>query len=319
MKMNEEATFAVYQKKLKGICEENDLQATFNRSGYPLTMTVRPLQDVADQMSMLEKVEDNGYTSPDASIKFSYEDGAIKYTLSKEFVISDALFTKLKNLFRNLHDTWLQYFHRTVIQKKLLNANVPDIPEDADGFGDIDPDDLIKSGESYMSISKALGKSEKAIRGKVYYCYLTENADKVRAMMAGGNWGDGAPEPTVWQARLLSRSRAEMQTAMTMLVEALTCRIRQVGYNPALEDHWNQYWQRTTCLHWDDLKHCTAGCTDCDSCAEYKKIPPQYCARCGATFYERKENTFCLQCRFDRKKQAQRHWCRVNAKRGERP
>ena len=24
-------------------CEENDLQATFNRSGYPLTMTVRPL------------------------------------------------------------------------------------------------------------------------------------------------------------------------------------------------------------------------------------------------------------------------------------
>ena len=90
MKMNEEATFAVYQKKLKGICEENDLQATFNRSGYPLTMTVRPLQDVAGQMSMLEKVEDNGYTSPDASIKFSYEDGAIKYTLSKEFVISDA-------------------------------------------------------------------------------------------------------------------------------------------------------------------------------------------------------------------------------------
>lgn len=177
----------------------------------------------------------------------------------------------------------------------------------------------IKSGESYMSISKALGKSEKAIRGKVYYCYLTENADKVRAMMAGGNWGDGAPEPTVWQARLLSRSRAEMQTTMTMLVEALNCRIRQVGYDPALEDHWNQYWQRTTCLHWDDLKHCTAGCTDCDSCAEYKKIPPQYCARCGATFYERKENTFCLQCRFDRKKQAQRHWCRVNAKRGERP
>lgn len=52
MKMNEEATFAVYQKKLKGICEENDLQATFNRSGYPLTMTVRPLQDVADQMSI---------------------------------------------------------------------------------------------------------------------------------------------------------------------------------------------------------------------------------------------------------------------------
>lgn len=31
----------------------------------------------------------------------------------------------------------------------------------------------IKSGESYMSISKALGKSEKAIRGKVYYSQKT--------------------------------------------------------------------------------------------------------------------------------------------------
>lgn len=130
----------------------------------------------------------------------------------------------------------------------------------------------IKSGESYMSISKALGKSEKAIRGKVYYCYLTENADKVRAMMAGGNWGDGAPEPTVWQARLLSRSRAEMQTTMTMLVEALNCRIQQVGYDPALEDHWNQYWQRTTCLHmfWATVedRYIAAGQTHGDVTAE---------------------------------------------------
>lgn len=162
------------------------------------------------------------------------------------------------------------------------------------------------------ALAKKLNRSQGAIKLRASRLHLGP-------LLMGGNWGDGAPEPTVWQARLLSRSRAEMQTAMTMLVEALNCRIRQVGYDPALEDHWNQYWQRTTCLHWDDLKHCTAGCTDCDSCAEYKKIPPQYCARCGATFYERKENTFCLQCRFDRKKQAQRHWCRVNAKRGERP
>lgn len=45
MKMNEEATFAVYQKKLKGICEENDLQATFNRSGYEMSDMEKSLLD----------------------------------------------------------------------------------------------------------------------------------------------------------------------------------------------------------------------------------------------------------------------------------
>lgn len=65
-------------------------------------------------------------------------------------------------------------------------------------------------------------------------------------------------------------------------------------------------------MNWDDIGGCSAGCTDCDSCTAFRRIQPQYCARCGGTFYERKENRFCAACRIARKKQAQRHWCRVN-------
>lgn len=59
--------------------------------------------------------------------------------------------------------------------------------------------DGIRKGESYYIISKKIGRSEKAIRGKVYATYLTENADKVRRMLGDGQWGNGAPAPAVKQ------------------------------------------------------------------------------------------------------------------------
>lgn len=168
--------------------------------------------------------------------------------------------------------------------------------------------DGIRRGDSYTLIGKAIGKSEKAVRGKVYFVYLTESQDRVRAMMGECSWGYGAPEPTVKQAVCLSRTKTEARKNLTALVGVLRYRMNQLGYDP--------YWQRFMCMNWDDIGGCSVGCADCDSCTEFRRIQPQYCARCGATFYERKENRFCSSCRQARKKQAQRHWCRVNAKVG---
>ncbi|MEG2383883.1 MAG: hypothetical protein RSB39_09880, partial [Oscillospiraceae bacterium] len=58
--------------------------------------------------------------------------------------------------------------------------------------------DGIKSGSGYSEIGLLVGRSEKAVRGRVYETYRTEVADKVRTLMGGGCWGDGAPELTVW-------------------------------------------------------------------------------------------------------------------------
>lgn len=164
--------------------------------------------------------------------------------------------------------------------------------------------DGIRSGGSYQAIGDALGISEKAVRGKVYYDYLTENADKVRSMIGDGPWGTGAPEPTVKQAVHLSRTRVEVRKSLSVLDALLRYRMNELGYDP--------YWQRFMCLNWHDIKGCSAGCDNCDDCTEFRRIPPQYCARCGTTFYEREENRFCAACRTARKKKAQRHWCRQN-------
>ena len=164
--------------------------------------------------------------------------------------------------------------------------------------------DGIRHGDSYAAIGKAVGRSEKCVRSKVYNDYLTENADKVREMLGDGAWGHGAPEMDVRHGFYISRTRHQVRRDLSALATVLRKRMNDLGYDP--------YWQRFMCMNWDDIGGCSAGCTDCDSCTAFRRIQPQYCARCGGTFYERKENRFCAACRIARKKQAQRHWCRVN-------
>ena len=166
--------------------------------------------------------------------------------------------------------------------------------------------DGIRHGDSYQLIARQIGKSEKAVRGKVFTVYLTEDADKIRAMMGNGAWGAGKPIPNVKQAVSLSGCRAEVRKNLSLLDGILRYRMNELGYDG--------FWQKDMCLNWNPMEGCTAGCPNCDECTEFRRIKPQYCARCGATFYERSENRFCSQCRKARKKQAQRHWARTNRK-----
>lgn len=166
--------------------------------------------------------------------------------------------------------------------------------------------DGIREGDSYAVIGHLIGKSEKAVRSKVYLTYFTESADKVRAMIGDGEWGQGAPEPTVKQALYLPRVGTALKKNLAELAGVLKYRMNELGYD--------QYWQKFMCTHWDDFLGCTAGCTDCDSCVEFRRIKPQYCARCGCTFYERAENRFCAKCRTARKKQAQKKWSILHKK-----
>lgn len=208
-----------------------------------------------------------------------------------------------------------EMLHRSAgaIRRRCCDLGIKERPVRADNRGDewTDEDyrilaDGIRGGDSYTLIGKAIGKSEKAIRGKVYYEYLTESADKVRAMMGSGKWGNGAPIPTVAQGVHLSRTRQQVKKDLSILDALLRYRMNERGYDP--------YWQRLMCMNWDDVGGCAANCIDCDSCTEFRRIRPQYCARCGGTFYERKENRFCAACRKARQKKHFRKWAILNAR-----
>lgn len=162
--------------------------------------------------------------------------------------------------------------------------------------------DGIRNGDSYTIIGNKIGKSEKAVRGKVYNTYFTEVADKVMAMLGDGAWGDNRPVPSVKTARYLAEYRCTLQRQLSEIAGILRYRMNKLGYEP--------YWQRFMCLHWNDNHGCLKNCKDCDDCIHFQRIPPQFCKRCGCTFYERSENKFCSACRQARKKQGYRKYMR---------
>lgn len=211
-----------------------------------------------------------------------------------------------------------ELLHRSAgaIQRRCNDLGIKERPVKADNHGQetawTDNDfsvlaDGIRNGDSYTMIGKAIGKSEKAIRGKVYFVYLTESADKVRRMMGDHEWGYGAPIPTVKQAVVLSRTRTETKAMLARLCGVLNHQIRQLK-----KSDYDYFFQRAVCAHWDDLHStCSAGGEDCDACADFLRIQPQYCVRCGATFYERAQNRRCPQCRDARKKMGYKKYRRL--------
>ena len=153
-----------FRQKLENICDENGLLYTFSTEGYPITLTISPQQGIGAQISMLEMAEDKPFNSPDARIQFFMEDGDLIIKTSERFTLSEALFTKLKNLFLKMHFSFLQMFHRDVTEKDLLRApytpakggvsngkfaekleEAEEDEEDADADGDAPdfPDDLL--------------------------------------------------------------------------------------------------------------------------------------------------------------------------------
>lgn len=147
--MSEISKYEAQKKKLDGLCEEHDLTYRFRHDVYPITLTIRPLQGVEEQLSMLEMVEEKDYISPDASMVIYRKDGELAMKINGTFTISEALRGKFKNIYTKMSDFWREYFFRDLIERNAFRsmpvideaeANDTDDPEE-------DPDDDDPEGD----------------------------------------------------------------------------------------------------------------------------------------------------------------------------
>lgn len=141
--MSEIDKYEAQMKKLDGLCEEHDLSYRFNHNQYPITLTIRPLTGMDEQLSMLEQAESRDYISADASMVIYRKDGDLATKINGTFTISEALRSKFKNIYLKLADFWLQYYQRDTLERNVVNgANMPVIDEDEAEDSDEPPEDL---------------------------------------------------------------------------------------------------------------------------------------------------------------------------------
>lgn len=129
--MSEISKYDAQKKKLDGLCEEHDLTFRLRHDRYPITLTIKPLAGMDQQMDMLADAENKDYISQDASMVIYRKDGELATKITGTFTISESLRNKFKNIYLKISDFWLQYFFRDIMEKNLLSkSKIPVIDED---------------------------------------------------------------------------------------------------------------------------------------------------------------------------------------------
>lgn len=147
--MSEISKYDAQKKKLDGLCEEHDLSYRFRHDTYPITLTIRPLQGVEEQLTMLEGAEGKDYISPDASMVIYRKDGELAMKINGTFTISEALRSKFKSIYLKMSNFWLQFFFRDLIERSAFRS-MPMIDEAEAEDTDEPPEDLDEEGEDFI-------------------------------------------------------------------------------------------------------------------------------------------------------------------------
>lgn len=155
--MSEISKFHAYKKNLEVICDENNLVFRFRNTEYPVSLTILPNSGVEEQMDLLADDADKVTSSPDARLVFYYKDGDLLYKITDNFTISDALFSKLKNLYKKMHSAWLQYFFRNIIERRALETGA--MPVIDEGEAD-DPPELPPQAEPLEEDEEPLNEED---------------------------------------------------------------------------------------------------------------------------------------------------------------
>lgn len=129
--MSEIDKYDAQKKKLDNLCEEHDLTYRLRHDSYPITLTIKPLTSMGQQLDLMSDAENKDYISQDASMVIYNKDGELAMKINGTFTISEVLRNKFKNIYVKASAFWLQYFFRDIMERNVLTkAQIPVIDED---------------------------------------------------------------------------------------------------------------------------------------------------------------------------------------------
>lgn len=104
--------FEAKQRKLTELCEQCKLSFTFGHE-YPPRFTIKPADEVAEQLAILDRAEVEEATSPDASMVWIYHPtGVQQIAHGRRFVVGVNVRKKLERVMQEMVDWWILYTYR---------------------------------------------------------------------------------------------------------------------------------------------------------------------------------------------------------------
>lgn len=137
--MSERDKFEAQKQKLENLCNEHKLTYSLQLESYPVTLTLRPLQGMYEQLNMLGTDAADDRISQDAFLTFYSRDGDYGTKTFGTFTISEALLAKFRNIFKKLDNFWKHYFFREAIETGALRKGMMPVIEEEQEESDADP------------------------------------------------------------------------------------------------------------------------------------------------------------------------------------
>ena len=139
--MSEKDKFEGQKQKLENLCEEHKLTYCLKLDTYPVAMTLRPIQGMYEQLTMLEAAEDGEMRISQDAYKTFYGGNADYWVKSfGTFTMGTELERKFLNIFKKIDLYWKHYFFRECIETGAVRRGLmPEINEDLGDNEDLPP------------------------------------------------------------------------------------------------------------------------------------------------------------------------------------
>ena len=95
--------------KLEKLLAEERMVCTFHDKSYPISLTISPDASPEAQMELFA-LADDGATSRDARLTFTFPVGEIGMKISGRLIIPEALLNKIKGAAKKIHKAYLEGF-----------------------------------------------------------------------------------------------------------------------------------------------------------------------------------------------------------------
>ena len=251
-----------------------------NKIQEPLEMLFKDAAKIYfNRLKTENKLERIMHQKTDYKITVTDIENKRKYTTKPWTRAEDLKLQRMLSMHKYTYDEISKELRRTngAIQRRICGLEIKERPIKADnhirwtekelyGLGE-----MLKEGCSYEKMSEVLGKSSKAIRGRIYSMYLTENLDRAREIIGDGNFGDNRPDRKIKQWNVMN---TEERIEVRDLIIRLTAILKYEFKLEINQTEWGEFFQKDTCQNFCGECLNTSGC---DECFDYKRVEPQIC------------------------------------------